>query len=307
MHATTARSVDEIVRGRDRRRRRPEVHHDRRHALRRQRADRARVDELPRPRHLRRRRAEDEGRPGQARCRPPAPLRGGSDLPRDDATRRPGRRIISGMGELHLEIIVDRLKREFNVDANVGRPQVAYRETVSKPAEKVQGKFVRQTGGSRPVRRRHHQPVSADAGRRLRVLQQDRRRNDSEGVHPGGRRGHPRSDGRGRPGRLSRSSTSRSRSSTGRTTTSTRARWPSRSPARWRSRKRLKRAKPVLLEPVMVVEVTTPEEYLGDVIGDLNGRRGQVEGMEPRRQRTGRSGPWCRWPRCSATPPTFAR
>jgi len=52
------------------------------------------------------------------------------------------------MGELHLEIIVDRLKREFNVEANVGRPQVAYRETVSKPAEKIQGKFVRQTGGS---------------------------------------------------------------------------------------------------------------------------------------------------------------
>ena len=59
-----------------------------------------------------------------------------------------GQTLIAGMGELHLEIIVDRLKREFNVDANVGRPQVAYRETVSKPAEKIQGKFVRQTGGS---------------------------------------------------------------------------------------------------------------------------------------------------------------
>src|SRR5256714_6380834 len=57
--------------------------------------------------------------------------------------------LISGMGELHLEIIVDRLKREFNVDANVGRPQVAYRETISKPAEQIRGKFVRQTGGSR--------------------------------------------------------------------------------------------------------------------------------------------------------------
>src|SRR5437868_12107590 len=59
-----------------------------------------------------------------------------------------GQTLIAGMGELHLEIIVDRLKREFNVDANVGRPQVAYRETVSKPAERIQGKFVRQTGGS---------------------------------------------------------------------------------------------------------------------------------------------------------------
>src|SRR5205085_1798173 len=59
-----------------------------------------------------------------------------------------GQTLIAGMGELHLEIIVDRLKREFNVDANVGRPQVAYRETISKPAERIQGKFVRQTGGS---------------------------------------------------------------------------------------------------------------------------------------------------------------
>ena len=59
-----------------------------------------------------------------------------------------GQTLIAGMGELHLEIIVDRLKREFSVDANVGRPQVAYRETISKPAEKIQGKFVRQTGGS---------------------------------------------------------------------------------------------------------------------------------------------------------------
>src|SRR5207302_5454878 len=62
----------------------------------------------------------------------------------DDET---GQTLIAGMGELHLEIIVDRLKREFNVDANVGRPQVAYRETIRKPAEKVQGRFVRQTGG----------------------------------------------------------------------------------------------------------------------------------------------------------------
>src|SRR5207237_4837299 len=63
----------------------------------------------------------------------------------DDET---GQTLIAGMGELHLEIIVDRLKREFSVDANVGRPPVAYRDTISKPAEKVQGRFVRQTGGS---------------------------------------------------------------------------------------------------------------------------------------------------------------
>src|SRR4051794_8865045 len=71
-------------------------------------------------------------------------------VPSDEET---GQTLIAGMGELHLEIIIDRLKREFSVDANVGRPQVAYRETISKPAERVQGKFVRQTGGPRPDRR----------------------------------------------------------------------------------------------------------------------------------------------------------
>ena len=89
-----------------------------------------------------------KARPGQARRRAsrasPRRIRPSASRP----TRRPGRRIISGMGELHLEIIVDRLKREFNVDANVGRPQVAYRETAGKDVEKIREKFVRQTGGS---------------------------------------------------------------------------------------------------------------------------------------------------------------
>ena len=75
-----------------------------------------------------------------------------------------GQTIIAGMGELHLEIIVDRLKREFNVDANVGRPQVAYRETVGQAVEKIEGKFVRQTGGSRPVRPCRDQPRAAEPG-----------------------------------------------------------------------------------------------------------------------------------------------
>ena len=67
-----------------------------------------------------------------------------------------------------------------------------------------------------------------------------------------------------------------------------------------------KRAKPVLLEPIMAVEVVTPQEFLGDVIGDLSRRRGRVEGQEPRGQRPGRRGPACRWRRCSATRPTCA-
>ena len=112
-----------------------------------------------------------------------------------------GQTLISGMGELHLEIIVDRLMREFKVDANVGRPQVAYRETIGKPAEKIQGRFVRQTGGSG----QYGDAVinlAAVPGRGLRVHRQDRGRQDPEGVHRGRRRGDPRGDAVGRPRRL---------------------------------------------------------------------------------------------------------
>ena len=109
-------------------------------------ADHPRGDEVPEPRHRRRDRAEDEGRPGQAGDRAAEAVRGRSDVPR---ALRPGdgQTIISGMGELHLEIIVDRMQREFKVDANIGRPQVAYRETIKKRVEKVEGKFIRQSGG----------------------------------------------------------------------------------------------------------------------------------------------------------------
>jgi elongation factor G len=85
--------------------------------------------------------------------------------------RRPDQTIISGMGELHLEIIVDRMMREFKVDANIGRPQVAYRETIRKEVEKVEGKFMRQSGRSRPVRSRRDQPGAAGARRRGSVFE----------------------------------------------------------------------------------------------------------------------------------------
>ena len=114
-----------------------------------------------------------------------------------------GQTLISGMGELHLEIIVDRLKREFNVDANVGRPQVAYRETISKAVEKISGQVRPPDGRPRPVRPRRDQR-RADAGRGLRVRRQDRRREDPEGVHPVDRPRDPGSDGVRRPRRLPR-------------------------------------------------------------------------------------------------------
>jgi elongation factor G len=149
-----------------------------------------------------------------------------------------GQTLISGMGELHLEIIVDRLKREFNVDANVGRPQVAYRETISKPAEKVQGKFVRQTGGSGQY---------GDAV--INLLPQE----------PG--QGYELVDG-----------------SYHDVDSSERAFKIAGSMA---FKEAMKRAKPKILEPVMAVEVTTPEDYLGDVMGNLNSRRGRIENMAP--------------------------
>jgi len=191
-----------------------------------------------------------------------------------------GQTLISGMGELHLEIIVDRLKREFNVDANVGRPQVAYRETVSKPAEKVQGKFVRQTGGSGQygdviINLYPQEPgkgyefadkivggkipkeyiPAVDAGIR-------------EAMDSGILAGYPVVDVR----------IELVDGSYHEVDSSERAFKIAGSMA---FKEALKRAKPKLLEPVMLVEVTTPEDYLGDVMGNLNGRRGRVEGMEP--------------------------
>ncbi len=191
-----------------------------------------------------------------------------------------GQTLISGMGELHLEIIVDRLKREFNVDANVGRPQVAYRETVSKPAEKVQGKFVRQTGGSGQygdvvINLYPQQPgdgyefsdkivggkipkeyiPAVDAGIR-------------EAMDSGILAGYPVVDVK----------VELIDGSYHEVDSSERAFKIAGSMA---FKEALRRAKPKLLEPVMLVEVTTPEDYLGDVMGNLNGRRGRVEGMEP--------------------------
>ena len=133
------------LRGRHRRGRRAEGHLHRRHPVRPGPPDHPRVDDLPRAGHRGQDRAEDEGRPGQARARPPAPGRGGSDLPRP---HRPGdgETLIAGMGELHLDVLVDRMVREFKVAANVGKPQVSYRETIRRAAE-GNGRFVRQTGG----------------------------------------------------------------------------------------------------------------------------------------------------------------
>jgi elongation factor G len=194
----------------------------------------------------------------------------------DDET---GQTLIAGMGELHLEIIVDRLLREFRVDANVGRPQVAYRESISQPVERIQGRFVRQTGGSGqygdviinllPQRAgegyefvdrivggkipREYIPA-VDAGIR-------------EAMDSGVLAGYPVVDVK----------VELVEGSYHEVDSSERAFKIAGSMA---FKEAMKCAKPKLLEPVMAVEVVTPDDYLGDVMGNLNSRRGRVGNLE---------------------------
>jgi elongation factor G len=189
----------------------------------------------------------------------------------DDET---GQTLIAGMGELHLEIIVDRLLREFKVDANVGRPQVAYRETVSRPAEKVQGRFVRQTGGSGQYGDAVINLFPQEPGQGYEFV--DRivggkvpreyipavDQGIREAMESGILAGYPVVD---------------VKVSYHEVDSSERAFKIAGSMA---FKEAMKRAKPKLLEPVMAVEVVTPEEYLGDVMGNLNSRRGRVESLE---------------------------
>jgi elongation factor G len=192
-----------------------------------------------------------------------------------------GQTLISGMGELHLEIIIDRLTREFNVDANVGRPQVAYRETISKPVEKVEGRFVRQTGGRGQYGHAviNLQPLDPGDGYEFvdkitggsipREYIPSVDLGIQEAMESGVLSGFPVVDIRVE---LIDGSYHEVDSSE----------MAFKIAGSMAFKNAAQRAKPKLLEPVMAVEVVTPEEYLGDVMGDLNARRGRVEGLEPR-------------------------
>jgi elongation factor G len=196
----------------------------------------------------------------------------------DDET---GQTLISGMGELHLEIIVDRLLREFNVDANVGRPQVAYRETITRPVEKVEGRFVRQTGGRGQYGHVYIDVEPAEPGEGYEFLNRivggkiprefipPVDLGIQEAMESGPLAGYPVVDVR----------VSLVDGSYHDVDSSEIAFKVAGSMA---FKSALQRGKPALLEPVMSVEVVTPEEYLGDVMGDLSARRGHVEGLEPR-------------------------
>jgi elongation factor G len=192
-----------------------------------------------------------------------------------------GQTLIAGMGELHLEIIVDRLTREFNVDANVGRPQVAYRETVTKPVEKIEGRFVRQTGGRGQyghavINLEPAQPgdgyefVDRIVGGKIpREYIPSVDLGIQEAMESGVLAGFPVVDIRVELVDGSYHDVDSSEMAF-------------KIAGSMAFKNAVQRAKPKLLEPVMAVEVVTPEEYLGDVMGNLNQRRGRVEHLEPR-------------------------
>ncbi|MGH9382140.1 MAG: elongation factor G [Thermoanaerobaculia bacterium] len=190
-----------------------------------------------------------------------------------------GQTLISGMGELHLEIITDRLVREFNVGASVGRPQVAYKETVTQEAE-GEGRFVRQTGGRgqyghakirlRPTTEGtfvfHDKIVGGVIPREfIRPVEQG----IAEALETGPLAGFPIS---GVEVELYDGSYHDVDSSE----------VAFKIAGSMAFQDAVRRAEPVLLEPVMAVEVVTPEEYMGDVIGDITSRRGRIQQMEPR-------------------------
>ena len=196
----------------------------------------------------------------------------------DDET---GQTIIRGMGELHLDVLVDRMVREFDVVASVGKPQVAYRETITVPVEKIEERYIRQTGGrgqyghvvisleptgpgggyefvdkiTGGVIPREYIPA-VDAGMQ-------------EALEGGVLAGYPLVDIRAILTYGSYHDVDSSEMAF-------------KIAGSMALKKGVRQAKPVLLEPIMAVEVVTPEDYMGDVIGDLSSRRGRVEGMEQR-------------------------
>jgi elongation factor G len=191
-----------------------------------------------------------------------------------------GQTIISGMGELHLEIIVDRLKREFKVEANVGKPQVAYRETIRGTAE-VEGKYIKQSGGrgqyghcwlrisSNEAGKGYEFQNSVVGGSIPREFIPAIDKGVTESLASGVLAGYPVVDVKVEVYDGSYHDVDSSEMAF-------------KMAASMAFKDGCKKAKPVLLEPIMDVEVVTPEDYMGDVVGDLNRRRGRIGSMEQR-------------------------
>ena len=188
--------------------------------------------------------------------------------------------IISGMGELHLEIIVDRMLREFKVQANVGRPQVAYKETIRRPA-KAEGRFIRQTGGRGQFGDVWIQLEPLEPGSGFEFVNKivggsvpreyiaPVEHGIREAMESGVMAGYPVIDLRATLYDGSYHEVDSSEMAF-------------KIAGSMAFKSAAEKAAPVLLEPIMRVEVTVPENFVGDVIGDLNSRRGRVEAMEPR-------------------------
>ena len=191
-----------------------------------------------------------------------------------------GQTEISGMGELHLEVLVDRMLREFRVEANVGRPQVSYRETVRGTASRVEGRFVRQTGGSGQYGI-VYVDIEPNPGEGFEFVNRIKggsipsefipavERGVEEALDTGVKAGYPMVD-------------IKITLVDGKYHDTDSSEIAFKVAGSLAMKEAAKRAKPVLLEPIFAVEVVTPEEFMGDVIGDLNRRRGRVEGMEAR-------------------------
>jgi elongation factor G len=191
-----------------------------------------------------------------------------------------GQTEISGMGELHLEVLVDRMMREFKVDANIGRPQVSYRETVKGQATKVEGRFVRQTGGSGQYAIVYFD-VEPAPGEGFDFQNKVKggsvptefipavEKGAEEALESGVLAGYPLVDVRVTltDGKFHETDSSE---------------LAFKIAGSLALQEGVKRAKPTLLEPIFKVEVVTPEDFLGDVIGDLSRRRGRIEGQDRR-------------------------
>jgi elongation factor G len=192
-----------------------------------------------------------------------------------------GQTIISGMGELHLEIIVDRMQREFKVDANIGRPQVAYRETIKKRVEKVEGKFIRQSGGKGQY---GHVVINIEPAKQgegfvfedkivggtiprefIKPAEQGMR----EALEGGVLAGYPMVDVKAELVYGSYHDVDSSEMAF-------------KIAGSMAIKEAARRAGAIILEPIMKVEVVSPDAYMGDVLGDLSSRRGRIGGMNQR-------------------------
>ena len=190
-----------------------------------------------------------------------------------------GQTIISGMGELHLEIIVDRMKREFGVEANVGKPQVAYRETIRKTVDSAEGKFVRQSGGKGQYGHVVLKVEPNEVGKGFEFIDAIKggvvpreyipavQKGVEESLNSGVLAGYPVVDVKVTLHFGSYHDVDSSEQAF-------------KIAASMGFKEGCRKASPVILEPMMAVEVETPEDYAGNVMGDLSSRRGMVQGME---------------------------